>query len=105
MLILERSRSPTVISRCLLQVENVHTWCPKGQSVCAFLPNTFQRPEKRRGIAKCIEGVRPTALLSFLDQERSVAHAGDSRWLVPPAALETHLSIGQVYAFSVFKIP
>jgi MFS family permease len=45
------------------------------------------------------------ALLSFLDRERSVAHSGYSRWLVPPAALAIHLCIGQVYAFSVFKIP
>jgi len=43
--------------------------------------------------------------LSFLDRERSVAHEGYSRWLVPPAALAIHLAIGQVYAFSVFKIP
>jgi len=45
------------------------------------------------------------ALLSFLDRELSVAHPGYSRWLVPPAALAIHLCIGQVYAFSVFKIP
>jgi MFS family permease len=45
------------------------------------------------------------ALLSFLDRERSVADSGYSRWLVPPAALAIHLCIGQVYAFSVFKIP
>jgi MFS family permease len=45
------------------------------------------------------------ALLSFLDREKSVAHPGYSRWLVPPAALAIHLSIGQVYSFSVFKIP
>ena len=45
------------------------------------------------------------ALLSFLDREKSVAHPGYSRWLVPPAALAIHLSIGQAYAFSVFKIP
>jgi len=45
------------------------------------------------------------ALLSFLDREKSVAHPGYSRWLVPPAALAIHLCIGQVYAFSVFKIP
>src|SRR5215475_9650396 len=43
--------------------------------------------------------------LSFLDRERSIAHEGYSRWLVPPAALAIHLCIGQVYAFSVFKIP
>ena len=45
------------------------------------------------------------ALLSYLDRERSVAHPGYSRWLVPPAALAIHLSIGQAYAFSIFKIP
>ena len=43
--------------------------------------------------------------LSFLDRERSVARPGYSRWLVPPAALAIHLSIGQVYSFSVFKNP
>jgi MFS family permease len=43
--------------------------------------------------------------LSFLDRERSIAPEGYSRWLVPPAALAIHLSIGQVYAFSVFKNP
>jgi MFS family permease len=43
--------------------------------------------------------------LSFLDRERTVAPAGYSRWLIPPAALAVHLSIGQVYAFSVFKTP
>jgi MFS family permease len=45
------------------------------------------------------------ALFSFLDREKSVAHPGFSRWLVPPAALAIHLAIGQAYAFSVFKIP
>ena len=43
--------------------------------------------------------------LAFLDRERSVASAGYSRWLVPPAALAIHLAIGQVYSFSVFKNP
>jgi MFS family permease len=44
-------------------------------------------------------------MLSFLDRDLSVAKPGFSRWLVPPAALAIHLSIGQVYAFSVFKNP
>jgi MFS family permease len=44
-------------------------------------------------------------MLPFLDREHSVAGPGFSRWLVPPAALAIHLSIGQVYAFSVFKNP
>ncbi len=43
--------------------------------------------------------------MSFLDKQRSVAGPGYSRWLVPPAALAIHLSVGQVYAFSVFKNP
>jgi len=43
--------------------------------------------------------------LSFLDRDHSVAQPGYSRWLVPPAALAIHLSIGQAYAFSVFKNP
>ena len=45
------------------------------------------------------------AALSFLDKHYAVARPGFSRWLVPPAALAIHLSIGQVYAFSVFKAP
>jgi MFS family permease len=43
--------------------------------------------------------------LAFLDRDHSIAPVGYSRWLVPPAALAIHLSIGQVYAFSVFKNP
>jgi MFS family permease len=34
-----------------------------------------------------------------------VAPPGWSRWLVPPAALAIHLSLGQAYAWSVFKPP
>jgi MFS family permease len=45
------------------------------------------------------------SLLSFLDREYSVANEQYSRWLVPPAALAIHLSIGQAYAFSVFNLP
>jgi len=41
----------------------------------------------------------------FLDRERIIAPPGFSRWLVPPAALAIHLCIGEVYAFSVFKLP
>jgi MFS family permease len=43
--------------------------------------------------------------LSLLDRDRTVAPPGYRRWLIPPAALAVHLSIGQVYAFSVFKEP
>jgi len=41
----------------------------------------------------------------WLSRERTIADAGFSRWLVPPAALCVHLCIGQAYAFSVFNLP
>ena len=41
----------------------------------------------------------------FLSRERTIAGPGFNRWLIPPAALMVHLSIGQIYAFSVFKNP
>jgi len=41
--------------------------------------------------------------MSVLSRDRTIAPPGYNRWLVPPAALAVHLSIGQVYAFSVFK--
>jgi MFS family permease len=43
--------------------------------------------------------------LRFLDRARTLAGTGYNRWLVPPAALAIHLSIGQAYAFSVFNLP
>jgi MFS family permease len=42
---------------------------------------------------------------SILDRDRTIAPRGYNRWLIPPAALAVHLSIGEVYAFSVFKNP
>ena len=45
------------------------------------------------------------SLFAFLDRDHSVAAEDYSRWLVPPAALAIHLSIGQAYAFSVFNLP
>ena len=43
--------------------------------------------------------------MHLLARSRTIAPPGYNRWLVPPAALAVHLSIGQVYAFSVFKNP
>lgn len=43
--------------------------------------------------------------MSVLDREAIIAPTTFNRWLIPPAALAIHLSIGQAYAFSVFKIP
>lgn len=45
------------------------------------------------------------AVFAFLDRSRIEAKPGYCRWLVPPAALAVHLSIGQAYALSVFNIP
>ena len=41
----------------------------------------------------------------LLSKERTIAHPGFNRWLVPPAALAIHLCIGMAYGFSVFWLP
>ena len=41
----------------------------------------------------------------LLTKERIVAPPTYNRWLVPPAALAVHLSIGMAYGFSVFWLP
>ena len=43
--------------------------------------------------------------MSVLDRESSFAPLTFNRWLIPPAALAVHLSIGQIYAYSVFNAP
>jgi MFS family permease len=45
------------------------------------------------------------SLLDRLDKSHSIAGENFNRWLIPPAALAIHLSIGQAYAFSVFNAP
>ncbi len=42
---------------------------------------------------------------TFFDRESTIAGPGFNRFLVPPAAVAVHLSIGQVYAFSTFNLP
>ena len=44
-------------------------------------------------------------MAGLLSRERTVAKPGYNRWLVPPAALAIHLSIGVAYGFSVFWLP
>ena len=44
-------------------------------------------------------------MASVLNKSAIVAPKTFNRWLIPAAALAIHLCIGQVYAFSVFKIP
>lgn len=41
----------------------------------------------------------------LFDRERTIAKAGFNRWIVPPAALTTHLCIGMLYGMSVFWLP
>jgi MFS family permease len=48
---------------------------------------------------------RAAAAIGPLDRERIIAKPGFNRWLVPPAALAIHLSIGMAYGFSVFWLP
>ncbi|MGO1864353.1 MAG: L-lactate MFS transporter [Corynebacterium sp.] len=43
--------------------------------------------------------------MSVLDRDAIIAPVTFNRWLIPAAALAIHLSIGQAYAFSVFKSP
>ncbi len=43
--------------------------------------------------------------VGLLSKERTYARPGFNRWLVPPAALAIHLSIGMAYGFSVFWLP
>ncbi|MGI9212921.1 MAG: OFA family MFS transporter, partial [Methylococcaceae bacterium] len=43
--------------------------------------------------------------MNWLSREHTIAHADFNRWLVPPAALAVHLSIGMAYGFSVFWLP
>jgi MFS family permease len=44
-------------------------------------------------------------MAGLLDRERIIAKPGFNRWLVPPAALAIHLSIGMAYGLSVFWKP
>jgi MFS family permease len=54
--------------------------------------------DKERGAPRAADA-------SFLSRESTIAPPGFNRFLVPPAALAVHLSIGQAYAFSTFKLP
>src|SRR5258706_1872395 len=48
---------------------------------------------------------RRRSMTSWLAKQRIVAQPGFNRWLVPPAALAIHLSIGMAYGLSVFWLP
>jgi MFS family permease len=42
-------------------------------------------------------------MFTLLSKERIVAPSGFNRWKVPPASIAIHLSIGSVYAWSIFN--
>ena len=42
--------------------------------------------------------------MSILDRENIVADKSFNRWMVPPAALFIHLSIGMIYGVSIFWV-
>ncbi|WP_243039853.1 L-lactate MFS transporter [Dyella sedimenti] len=52
-------------------------------------------------VLKAANGSAP----GLLARERTIAGPRFNRWLVPPAALAIHLSIGMAYGFSVFWLP
>jgi len=61
-------------------------------------------PALAAGESECISDIM-ARLTAFLSKARIVAPPGFNRWLVPPAALAIHLSIGMAYGFSVFWLP
>src|SRR5215218_2209064 len=82
---------------------NFDGWfCPTRQPVDTCKAST-QHPQSR--IRRGIETRKGAIINGFLSRERITAGPGFNRWLIPPAALMVHLSIGEVYAFSVFKNP
>lgn len=61
----------------------------------------LERPTREDGPRRVSIG----ATGGLLSKERTRARPGFNRWLVPPAALAIHLSIGMAYGFSVFWLP
>jgi len=53
-----------------------------------------------------MDKIKPNMKLpKFFDRDRTIASPHFNRWLIAIAALSVHLSIGQVYSFSVFNLP
>jgi MFS family permease len=52
-----------------------------------------------------VSATQSLPVIGVLDKQRTIAAPGFNRWLVPPAALAIHLSIGMAYGFSVFWLP
>src|ERR1039458_7693067 len=55
--------------------------------------------------SNCTEDERGLMSANVLHRQSTIAPPGYNRFLVPPAALAVHLSIGQAYAFSTYNLP
>ena len=51
---------------------------------------------------KYIENFQGIFMFEILGKDRIIADKAFNRWMVPPAALFIHLSIGMIYGFSIF---
>jgi MFS family permease len=65
----------------------------------------LKNPGTRSGPAELFDPDRRCGRTPLLSKQRIIAKPGFNRWLVPPAALAIHLSIGMAYGFSVFYLP
>ena len=71
--------------------------------LCSLLQIQYIRTSNHLPSAEIMP--KTTTTLGLLAKERTIASPGFNRWLVPPAALAIHLSIGMAYGFSVFWLP
>ena len=71
--------------------------------LCSILQIQYIRTSNHLPSAEIMP--KTTTTLDLLAKERTIAGPGFNRWLVPPAALAIHLSIGMAYGFSVFWLP
>ena len=71
--------------------------------LCSLLQIQYIRTSNHLPSAEIMP--KTTTNLDLLAKERTIAGPGFNRWLVPPAALAIHLSIGMAYGFSVFWLP
>jgi MFS family permease len=72
------------------------------QALFSSLPEKESEPQvnpEKKGFFSSLK------LPKFLLKENIVAKEGFNRWLIPPASLALHMSIGSVYAWSIFNEP
>ena len=87
------SSRPRLLSARLLPALAVDDETRKGEASLSL---------RRRAFSSSASASSP---LSFLDKEASVAGPGYNRWMIVPASAVVQLSIGSVYAWSIFNAP